>query len=74
MFSSVTTGAVRGITSYLIDVEVDVSTGLPGFNMVGFMSGDVKEAGERVKVALKNIGLKIPASRITVNLSPADIK
>ncbi len=74
MFSSVTSGAVRGITSYLIDVEVDVSTGLPGFNMVGFMSGDVREAGDRVKVALKNIGMKIPASKITVNLSPADIK
>ncbi len=74
MFSSVTSGAVRGIISYLIDVEVDVSSGLPGFNMVGFMSGDVKEAGARVKVALKNIGVKIPASKITVNLSPADIK
>ncbi len=74
MFSSVTSGAVRGITSYLMNVEVDVSSGLPGFNMVGFMSGDVREAGDRVKVALKNIGVKIPASKITVNLSPADIK
>ncbi len=74
MFSTVTSGAVRGITSYLIEVEVDVSAGLPGFSMVGFMSGDVREAGDRVKVALKNIGVKIPASKITVNLSPADIK
>ncbi|MBO6241121.1 MAG: YifB family Mg chelatase-like AAA ATPase [Butyrivibrio sp.] len=74
MFSTVTSGAVRGIISYLIEVEVDVSTGLPGFNMVGFMSGDVREAGDRVKVALKNIGVKIPTSRITVNLSPADIR
>ena len=74
MFSTVTSGAVRGIMSYLIEVEVDVSTGLPGFSMVGFMSGDVKEAGDRVKVALKNIGVKIPASKITVNLSPADIR
>lgn len=74
MFSTVTSGAVRGILSYLIEVEVDVSTGLPGFSMVGFMSGDVREAGDRVKVALKNIGVKIPASKITVNLSPADIR
>ena len=74
MFSYVTSGAVRGISSYLMQVEVDVSEGLPGFNMVGFMSGEVREAGDRVRVALKNIGFRIPASKITVNLSPADIK
>lgn len=74
MFSSIYSGAVHGISSYLMQVEVDVSDGLPGFNMVGFMSGEVKEAGDRVRVALKNMGFKIPASRITINLSPADIK
>ena len=47
MFSSIVSGAVHGISSYLMQVEVDVSDGLPGFNMVGFMSGEVKEAGER---------------------------
>lgn len=74
MFSSVTSGVVRGVSSYLMKVEVDVSDGLPGFNMVGFLSGEVREAGARVKVALKNIGMKMPASKVTVNLSPADIK
>lgn len=74
MYSSITSGGVRGIISYLMQIEVDVSSGLPGFNMVGFMSGDVRESGDRVKVALKNAGIKIPASKITVNLSPADIK
>ena len=74
MFSSVTSGAVGGIASYLMQVEVDVTDGLPSFNMVGFMSGDVREAGERVKVALKNAGTKIPPSKITINLSPADIR
>lgn len=74
MFSSVTSGAVGGIASYLMQVEVDVSDGLPSFNMVGFMSGEVKEAGERVKVALRNAGKKIPPSRITINLSPVDIR
>ena len=74
MFSSITSGAVRGIDSYIMQVEVDVSDGLPGFNMVGFMSGDVKEAGARVKVALKNVGYKVPVAKITVNLSPANIK
>ena len=74
MYSSITSGGVRGIISYLMQIEVDVSSGLPGFNMVGFMSGDVREAGDRVRVALRNVGIKIPASKITVNLSPADIK
>ncbi|MBP3277674.1 MAG: magnesium chelatase, partial [Butyrivibrio sp.] len=56
MFSSVTSGAANGISSYLMQVEVDVSDGLPSFNMVGFMSGEVREAGDRVRVALKNAG------------------
>lgn len=73
MYSSITTGAIRGIDSYLMQVETDVSDGLPSFNMVGFMSGEVREAGERVRVALKNHGLRLPPKRITVNLSPADI-
>ena len=74
MFSSVTSGAVGGISPYLMQVEVDVADGLPSFNMVGFMSGDVKEAGDRVRVALRNAGTKVPASKITINLSPVDIR
>ncbi|MCR4902673.1 MAG: YifB family Mg chelatase-like AAA ATPase [Butyrivibrio sp.] len=74
MFSSVTSGAVQGIRPYLMQVEVDTADGLPGFNMVGYMSGEVREAGERVKVALKNSGYKIPPIKTTVNLAPADIK
>ncbi len=73
MFSSVYTGAVCGISSYLMQVETDIAEGLPSFTMVGFLSGEVKEAGERVRVALKNAGVKLPPMRITVNLSPADI-
>ena len=74
MYSSITTGAVHGIDSYLIRVETDISDGLPSFNMVGFMSSEVREAGERVRVALKNTGIPLPAARITVNLAPADRK
>lgn len=73
MYSSVTTGAIHGVDSYLMQVETDISDGLPSFNMVGFMSSEVREAGERVRVALKNYGLRLPPKRITVNLSPADI-
>ena len=73
MYSNITTGAVHGIDSYLIQVETDISDGLPSFNMVGFMSGEVREAGERVRVALRNLGIYLPPRRITVNLSPAGI-
>ncbi|WP_022760746.1 YifB family Mg chelatase-like AAA ATPase [Butyrivibrio sp. AD3002] len=74
MFSTVISGAVKGIMPYLMQVEVDTSDGIPMFNMVGFMSSDVREAAERVKVALKNAGYPLPPMRITVNLSPADIR
>lgn len=58
----------------LIQVEVDASFGLPVFDMVGNMSGEVKEARERVRTALKNIQMQIPNLRITVNLSPAQLR
>ncbi len=74
MFSTVVSGAVKGIMPYLMQVEVDTSDGLPMFNMVGFISGEVREASERVRVALKNAGYPLPPMRITVNLSPADIR
>ena len=74
MFSSVTSGAVHGIIPYMMQVEVDTGAGLPGFSMVGYMSGEVREAGERARVALKNSGFKLPAQKITVNLAPADIR
>ncbi|MCR4762305.1 MAG: YifB family Mg chelatase-like AAA ATPase [Lachnospiraceae bacterium] len=74
MLATVLSGAVRGISSYLMRVEVDAADGLPAFSMVGYVSNDTKEAGERVRVALKNAGYKIPPMRITVNLSPAAIR
>ena len=74
MYSVVTSGAICGIDSYMVSVEVDTAQGLPGFDMVGFLSGEVKEARERVKVALKNVGVSFPPQKITVNLSPANIR
>lgn len=73
MYSTVTSGGIRGIYSYLVQVEVDTAQGLPFFEMVGYLSGEVKEAKERVRVALKNAGFTLPAGKITVNISPADI-
>lgn len=74
MFSTIVSGAVNGIESYLVKVEVDVSDGLPCIDMVGFLSSEVKEAKERVRVALRNSGYTIPTKRVTVNLSPANIR
>ena len=74
MFVSITSGSSCGIRSYLSQVEVDTSQALPGFDMVGYLGSEVKEARERVRVALKNAGIRIPAVRVTVNISPADIR
>lgn len=74
MYSKVTSGGVLGVEGLLIQVETDINDGLPMFNMVGFLSACVKEAGERVRTALKNSGFQIPPKRITINLSPADIR
>lgn len=74
MYSSVTTAILRGITSTMVSVEADVSDGMPYFEMVGFLSSEVKEAKERVRTALKNCGYILPPKRITVNIAPASIK
>lgn len=73
MYSTVISGGIRGIYSYLVQVEVDTAQGLPAFEMVGYLGSEVKEAKERVRVAMKNAGFDMPAGRITVNISPADI-
>lgn len=74
LFANIISGMMQGMEAVLIHVEVDTSTGLPMFDMVGNMSGEVREAKERVRIALKNTGRKIPNVRLTVNLSPAHMK
>ena len=74
MYGSIMTGSLYGIEANLIHVEVDISTGLPGFSMVGSLSGEVREARERVQVSLKNAGFDIPPKKVTINLAPADLK
>jgi magnesium chelatase family protein len=73
LLSTITSGAVYGIHCCMIQVEVDVSQGLPCFQIVGLPGSAVREARERVKVALKNVGVKLPPMCINVNLSPADL-
>lgn len=74
MLAKVLSAAVVGIDGYLVEVEVDISSGLPTFSTVGLPEGAVKESKERVKAAIRNSGYAFPSDRITVNLAPADIK
>lgn len=74
MFSKVISCAVLGVNGILIGVEADVNDGLPMFTMVGYLSSSVKEAGERVRTALRNSGYRIPPKHITINLSPANLR
>lgn len=74
MFCRVFSADICGIDASLITVEADVSGGLPAFNMVGLLSGEVKEARERVERAIVNSGLDFPSRRITINLSPANVR
>lgn len=74
MLSRVLSCATYGIDGYLVDVEVDLSGGLPGFTTVGLPDNAVKESKDRVFAAIKNSGFRFPAKKITVNLAPADIK
>jgi len=74
MFSKSYCAVVQGMSASMIQVEADVSDGMPMFHLVGYLSSEVKEARERVRIAIKNSGFKLPAKKITVNLSPADIR
>ena len=74
MFNKVLSGSLHGVEGRLIAVEADVSEGLPAFSMVGFLASEVREAGDRVRTALKNSGFHFPPKKVTVNLSPADIR
>ena len=74
MLSIIKSAALMGIDSYSVDVEVDLSNGLPAFDIVGLPDAAVKEARERVRAAAKNSGFTFPVSRITVNLAPANTK
>ena len=74
MFGKVLSSAITGIDGKEVIVEADYSEGLPAFDMVGFLGAEVKEARERVRSALKNSGIFLPPGRLTVNLSPADLR
>ncbi len=74
MFSRLNGIGIFGIDSYMIEIEADVSGGLPAFDIVGLPDVAVKESRDRVRAAIKNCGYKFPVGHITVNLAPADRK
>ena len=74
MYSTVYSAVMDGMKAEMIRVEADVSNGLPMFHMVGYLSSEVKEAGERVRTAIRNIGLKLQPKKMVINLSPATLR
>lgn len=72
MLAKVSSASLMGIEAYVVDVEVDISLGLPAFVTVGLPDATVRESKERVRAALKNCGYEFPSRKITINLAPAD--
>ena len=70
----VRSGALLGVDGIPVEVEVDIGSGLPAFNIVGLPDAAVQEARERVRAAIRNAGFEFPLRRITVNLAPADVR
>ncbi|MCH6555392.1 MAG: hypothetical protein IH797_02125 [Chloroflexi bacterium] len=74
MLAKVSSCAVVGLGGEVVEVEVDISQGLPAFSIVGLPDAAVQEAKERVRSAVRNSGHDFPLKRITVNLAPADLR
>ena len=74
MISRIYSSCVVGIDAYELAAEVDIGSGLPGFNIVGLPDMAIKESRDRIKSAIKNSGFSFPTKKIIVNLAPADIK
>ena len=74
MLAKVFSAALVGLEAHLIEVEVDISGGLPQFSVVGLPDATVRESRDRVRAALKNSGFQFPVKKITVNLAPAGVK
>ena len=74
MLSKVTSFALAGLEGVPVEVETDIQSGLPGYELVGLPDAAVRESRERVRSALKNSGKNFPARKVTVNLAPADLR
>ncbi len=74
MFAQVLSGTPYGVEAKLVEVQCDVGPGMPGFTIVGLPEKEVSEARDRVRSAIRNLGLEFPQLRITANLAPADLR
>lgn len=74
MYSTIKTEMLEGICAKVLNVEVDISNGMPSFDMVGHLLPEVREGKERIRTALHSIGIMLPSKRITINLSPANLR
>lgn len=74
MYSEVFSTTLIGLDAVVVNVEIDAGMGIPYFEMSGYLTTQVKEAKERVKVAIRNSGFELKPQRIVVNISPADIR
>lgn len=74
MLATIKSCGIIGIDGYIVDVETDIGRGLPSFEIVGLPNAAVKESKERIRAAIRNSGLDMPARRTTINLAPANIK
>lgn len=74
MYSEVFSATLFGLAARLVRVETDAGNGLPYFEMSGYLAAQVREAKERVRVAVKNAGIELRPQRVLVNISPADIR
>ncbi len=74
MLSKVKSCGLLGINGYVVEVETDISNGIPAFEIVGLGDAAVKESKERVRAAIRNSGLDFPTKRITINLAPANLR
>ena len=74
MLTRLQSAAVFGVEAHPVQIEVDVSFGLPSFTMVGLPDATVRESRDRVRLAIRNSGLEFPPHRVTVNLAPADVR
>ncbi len=74
MYAKLHSASVLGVEGKIVEVEVDIANGLPGFDIIGMGDTAIREARNRVKSAVKNSGFRFPTQRITSNLAPADIR
>ncbi|MCC8024076.1 MAG: YifB family Mg chelatase-like AAA ATPase [Clostridium sp.] len=74
MFTQINSGGIRAVEGFIVSVEADASEGLPGFSISGQLALAVRESQDRVRTALRNSGFRLPAKKITVNLSPAGVR